>query len=77
MPKLDNQTLLLACVAVTGLALLMQTLILLLIFIALRKAANSLREEAVNLRASIMPVIFDTRDTLASTRQSSPARRSS
>ena len=67
MPKLDNQTILLACLAVTALAVLMQTLILLLIFVALRKTANSIREEAENLRASIMPIIFDTRDMLANT----------
>ncbi len=65
MPKLDHQTLLLACVAVTALAIVLQTLFLLLIFIALRKAAKSLREEAEHLRASIAPVLFDTRDMLA------------
>jgi methyl-accepting chemotaxis protein len=67
MPKLDNQTVLLAFVVVTGLAVLLQTLILLLIFVAMRKAASSIREETANLRASIMPVIFDARDTLANT----------
>jgi hypothetical protein len=57
----------LACVAVTALAVLMQTLILLLIFVALRKGASSLRTETEHLRASIMPIIFETRDTLANT----------
>jgi methyl-accepting chemotaxis protein len=67
MPKLDHETLLLACIAAIGLAMLLQTLILLLIFVAMRKAAASLREEAENLRASITPVIFDARDLLANT----------
>jgi len=67
MPKLDNQTIAFAFIVVTGLAVLLQTLILLLIFVAMRKAAKSLREETSNLRASIMPVIFDARDLLANT----------
>ena len=67
MLKLDHQTLLLAFVVVTGLAVSLQAIILLLIFVAVRKAAGSIRDEAENLRASIMPVIFDTRDLLANT----------
>jgi hypothetical protein len=67
MPKLDHQTIELAFIVVTGLAVLLQTVILLLIFVAMRKAANSIREETANLRAAIMPVIFDTRDLLANT----------
>jgi len=67
MPKLDHQTLLIACIAAISLAMLLQTLILVLIFVAFRKAAKSLHDEAANLRASIMPVIFDARDMLANT----------
>jgi methyl-accepting chemotaxis protein len=65
MLKPDNQTLLFAIVVVTGLAVLLQTLLILLIFGAIRKAAASLHEEAANLRTSITPVIFDTRDLIA------------
>jgi methyl-accepting chemotaxis protein len=67
MPKLDNQTILLAFVAVTGLAVLLQAIILLAIFVTMRKAIRSIREESESLRSSIMPVIYDTRDFLAST----------
>lgn len=67
MPKLDNQTILLAFVAITGLAVLLQAIILLAIFSAVRKAVACFREETENLRTSIMPVIYDTRDMLAST----------
>ncbi|MGA3371053.1 MAG: hypothetical protein ABSC48_04760 [Terracidiphilus sp.] len=70
MPKLDNETILLAFAVVTGLALVLQTIILLAIAAALRKAANSVREEAENLRTSVMPVIYDARDLLASTQTS-------
>ncbi|MGD0095700.1 MAG: hypothetical protein ABSB60_04355 [Terracidiphilus sp.] len=67
MPKLDHQTLLLVCIATIALAMLLQTLILLLLFIAMRKAARSLHEEVTNLRAGIMPVVLDARDMLANT----------
>ena len=62
MPNLDNQTILLAVVAVTALAVLLQAIILLAIFIAVRKAARSLKEEAEDLRSSLMPIIYNTRD---------------
>jgi|GEM_PF-1026625 uncharacterized protein YoxC len=67
MPKLDNETILLAFAVITGLAVLLQAIILLAIFFAVRKAVAHLREEAENLRSSIMPVFYDTRDLLANT----------
>jgi len=69
MPKLDNDTFLLAFVAVTGLAVLLQAFILLAIFITVRKAARSIREEAEDLRSSLMPVIYNTRDLLTYSRE--------
>jgi hypothetical protein len=65
MQKLDHETILLAFAVITGLAMLLQTIMLLAITVAARKAANSLREEAENLRTSVMPVIYDTRDLVA------------
>ena len=44
-----------------------QTILLLVVAVAVRKTAKSLREEAENLRTSVMPVIYDARDTLANT----------
>jgi hypothetical protein len=67
IPKLDQETILLAFACVTGLLLLLQTILLLLVAVAVRKTAKSLREEADNLRTSVMPVIYDARDTLANT----------
>lgn len=67
MPKLDNETILLAFALVTGLVLLLQTIFLLAISTAVRKAVGSMKEEAENLRTSVMPVIYDTRDLLANT----------
>ena len=68
MLKLDNQTILFAFAVVTGLAVLLQAFILLAIFVTMRKAASSIREEIGSLRASLMPVIYDTRELLASSR---------
>jgi len=57
MPNFDSQTILLAVVAVTALAVLLQAIILLAIFITVRKAARSIKEEAEDLRSSLMPII--------------------
>jgi ABC-type transporter Mla subunit MlaD len=62
MPNLDSQTILLAIVAVTALAVLLQAIILLAIFITVRKAARSLKEQAEDLRSSLMPIIYNARD---------------
>lgn len=68
MLKLDNQTILLAFAIVTGLAVLLQAIILLAIFVTMRKASGSIRAEAEKLRSSLMPVLLDTQDMIASSR---------
>jgi len=65
MLKLDNETLLLAFVAVTGAAVLLQAFILLAIYITVRRAARTVREQAEDLRSSVMPVIYNTRELFA------------
>lgn len=67
LPKLDQETILLAFACVTGLAMLFQTILLLVVAFSVSKTAKSLRAEAENLRTSVMPVIYDARDTLANT----------
>jgi hypothetical protein len=62
MPKLDNQTIMLAIVAVTALAVLLQAFILLAIFVAVRKAARSLKEQVEDIRSAAMPIIYNTRE---------------
>jgi methyl-accepting chemotaxis protein len=62
MPKMDNETILLAFVAVTALAVLLQAILLLAIFVTVRKAARAVREEAEDLRSSLMPIIYNSRD---------------
>ncbi|MGA9128953.1 MAG: hypothetical protein WB425_12520 [Terracidiphilus sp.] len=66
MPKLSHETILMTFIAVTALAMLLQTILLLVISLAVRKAARAMREEAESLRAAIMPVVYDARDFIAS-----------
>ena len=65
MPKLDNQTIQLALVAAVALAMLIQAIVLFAALVALRKLAKSIRQEIEELRASVMPVIENTRSLLA------------
>jgi methyl-accepting chemotaxis protein len=64
MPNLDNQAILLIIVAVTALAVLLQAIVLLAIFLVVRKATRSLKEEAEGLRSSIMPIIYNVQELL-------------
>jgi ABC-type transporter Mla subunit MlaD len=68
MQALNNETLMLAFVALTGIALSAQAIILLAIFLSLRKAAKSVQENIQELRASILPVVENSRDVIESTR---------
>lgn len=62
MPTLDSQTILLAILGVVAVALLGQTILLLAIFVVIRKAANSMKEQFEDLRSATMPVIYNTRE---------------
>jgi methyl-accepting chemotaxis protein len=62
MPELNHETIQLAFIVVTALAVLLQAIILLAIFFAVRKAARSLKEEVEDLRSSVLPLIYNTRE---------------
>lgn len=64
MQNLDNQTIMLAIAAVTALALFLQAIVLLAIFITLRKATRTLKEEVEDLRTAAMPIIYNTQELL-------------
>jgi uncharacterized protein YoxC len=64
MTNLDNQTIQLVFIAVTALAIVMQAVILLAIFVSVRKAAKSVTDQVENLRSSVMPIIDTTRDLI-------------
>lgn len=65
MPTMKNETVLLAFVIVVGLAIVLQTVILFAIFLGLRKAAAALKEQSDDLRSSVMPLIYNTREFCA------------
>jgi methyl-accepting chemotaxis protein len=61
---MDHETIELACIALGALALLMQSIILLAIFIGVRKTSKSLTEAVEDIRSSVMPVAHTTKDLL-------------
>ena len=61
MSKLDNQTIQLALIALVALAMLIQVIVLLAAFVAMRKAARSVDEKLEELRSSVMPLLDKTR----------------
>ncbi len=65
MPNLESETLLLACIALIAVAMTVQAIILLCIFIGLRRATNSIKVQLEDLRSSVLPVVGNTRDLLA------------
>ncbi len=64
MPNLDTQTVQLVLVIAVALAMLLQAIALLAVFFVIRKAARSMREDLEDLRSSIAPIIYNTRDLL-------------
>ena len=62
----NMQTIILALVAVAALALVLQTIFLIVILTIARKAVRSLREELEEYRSSVMPVIEKTRELVQS-----------
>ncbi|HEY1805666.1 MAG TPA: hypothetical protein VGG45_14415 [Terracidiphilus sp.] len=61
MPKLDNQTVQLALIALVAAAMLVQAFVLLAAFIAMRKAARSMDDKFEAFRSSVTPLIDNTR----------------
>jgi uncharacterized protein YoxC len=61
MPKLDNQTIQLALIALVALAMLVQAIVLLAAFIAMRKAARSVDQKLEAFQSSVTPLIENSR----------------
>jgi len=64
MQNLNAQTIQLAILAVVAVAVLLQAIVLLAIFLAVRKAAQSTREQVEDLISSISPILSNTRELL-------------
>jgi len=61
MHNLDSQTVQLIIVAAVAVTMLLQTIVLLAIFTALRKSAAAMRQDIEELRTSVVPVIESRR----------------
>lgn len=65
MPSGNFETLLLVFVAVTGLAVLLQAVILLALFLTLRKTAKALNDQMDDLRTKVLPAVTEAKDLLS------------
>jgi uncharacterized protein YoxC len=61
MPKFEDQTIELALFALVALAMLVQAIVLLAAFIAIRQAARSMDQKLEAFRSSVTPLIDNTR----------------
>lgn len=64
MPKLDPEMLLIAFIAVTAAAVLLQTILLLAIYLTVRGAMRKISRQVNELRASVLPIIDLTREVV-------------
>lgn len=64
MSGMNQETLLLIFVAATGAAVLLQALVLLALFLSVRKSAKAMQEQMEELRGTVTPVLTRTKDFL-------------
>ena len=64
MPTVDNQTIELVFIGVAALALILQTIFLIVLASTISKAARSAIDEIESLRSSVMPIIYNTREII-------------
>jgi uncharacterized protein YoxC len=68
MSNWNTDTILIAMVAVTGVSVLLQFIVLLAIFLGLRKGMKEAKEQADEVRAAVMPVLHSSKDLIQTTR---------
>jgi uncharacterized protein YoxC len=66
---MNRETIELACIVLGALALLMQSAILLAIYVGVSKGTKKMQEEIEDIRSSVMPVMKDTRELVDSARE--------
>ncbi len=59
---MDNHTLLIIFVALTGISVLIQAVVLIGIFVALTKTAKAVTETTTDLKATVLPIVHSTRE---------------
>ncbi len=65
---MNHETIELACIGLGALALLIQSIVLLAIFVGMGKATKKMQEEIEDIRSSVMPVVKDTKELVESAR---------
>jgi uncharacterized protein YoxC len=68
MPNFDNQIIELVFTAVIAVAVMLQAVALLAIYLAMRKAIGSIGEQVEDLRSSLMPMVDNSRELIDNTR---------
>jgi len=64
MANVNGNTLLVIFIALTGAAVVLQALVLLAIYVAIRKTSKSVLDEVQEVRTAVLPVIDQSRDLL-------------
>lgn len=67
MQKLDSQTVQLIIVAAVAVTMLFQGIVLLAIFVVIRKSAQAMRQDIEELRTTVVPVLENVKDLLTHT----------
>ena len=62
MPHFDNETIQLVIISVAAAAVVLQAVVLLAIYVGVKKAARSLQQEVEDLRSTVMPLIYTSRE---------------
>jgi hypothetical protein len=65
MSNVNTETLLIVFVALTGAAVVLQSVVLLALYFSVRKASESVQNEMIELRAVVLPVATEAREFLA------------
>ena len=63
---MNNETLLMVFVGLTGAAVLLQSVVLFALYLTIRKTTKAVQNEMEDLRAAVVPVIDESRDFLKS-----------
>lgn len=61
---MNNETILIVFVAATAASVLLQAIVLLALYIAMRKTAKSMQDEIAELRGTLNPLVVDAKDFL-------------
>ena len=64
MPNVDNQTIALIFIGIAAVALVLQTIFLIVLASTIGKASRTALDEIESMRSSVMPIIYNTREVI-------------